>query len=79
MRIPNCPAHINKPSAFRSAKKAGSLLVANGDDDGSGSPANLVAATYSGSDDSDDSIVGEHSPFIKHATRKRYVSELVAS
>lgn len=65
----------------RSAKKAAtSLLVSNG-----GTPAidgltidGLAATVNSGSsDDSDDSIVGEHSPFVKHAGRKRYVCRLI--
>lgn len=29
-------------------------------------------ASLSNSEDSDDSIVGEHSPFVKHITGKRY-------
>ena len=73
-----CRIKLASGSVFcRSAKKSAMALVANGCVDGGGTPVSnsLTGTVYCGSSDddadSDDSIVGEHSPFVKPVGRKR--------
>lgn len=47
-----------------SKKMVVSQSLSNGD---------LYGGSSSSSEDSDDSVVGEHSPFVKHTAKKRYV------